>query len=54
MMHELEFLGLTIADYKLSLDSVPMLKVRALLKLLCTPLVQKQYEYLDLAKLTNL
>ena len=52
MMHELEFLGLTIADYKLSLDSVPI-QNESTSQIIVYAVNQKQYEYLDLAKLQN-
>ena len=50
MMQELEFLGLTIADYKLSLDNV-LAQSETTSQIIVYAISPKQYEYLDLAKL---
>ncbi len=50
MMQQLEFLGLTITDYKLSLDNVPS-QNESTSQIIVYAITPKQYEYLDLAKL---
>ncbi|MDO7086506.1 response regulator [Pseudocolwellia sp. AS88] len=50
MMQQLEFLGLTITDYKLSLESAPN-QSESTSQIIVYAITPKQYEYLDLAKL---